>query len=42
MIVLSLMALMAFYVITYPAYKISQVAKAFMGFCYAGIMMSYI
>lgn len=42
MIVLSLMALMAFYVITYPAYKIAQVAKAFLGFCYAGIMMSYL
>ncbi len=42
MIVLSLMALMAFYVITYPTYKISTVAKAFMSVCYAGIMMSYL
>ncbi|SFG09334.1 phosphatidate cytidylyltransferase [Oribacterium sp. WCC10] len=42
MIVLSLMALMAFYVITYPTYKISTVAKAFMCVCYAGIMMSYL
>lgn len=42
MVVLSLMALMAFYVITYPTYKISTVAKAFMCVCYAGIMMSYL
>ncbi len=42
MVVLSLMALMAFYVITYPTYKISAVAKAFMCVCYAGIMMSYL
>ncbi|WP_242839364.1 phosphatidate cytidylyltransferase [Oribacterium sp. P6A1] len=42
MVVLSLMALMAFYVISYPTYKISAVAKAFMSVCYAGIMMSYL
>lgn len=42
MIILSLMALMAFYVFTYPNYKISSVAAAFMCICYAGIMMSYL
>lgn len=42
MIILSLMALMTFYVITYPTYKISSVAAAFMCICYAGIMMSYL
>ena len=42
MVVLSLMALMSFFVITYPTYKITAVAKAFMCVCYAGIMMSYL
>ena len=42
MTILSLMALMTFYVITYPAYKISVIAKAFMCVCYAGIMLSYL
>lgn len=41
-IIVSLMALMAFYVITYPAYKISMVAKAFMCVVYAGVMTSYL
>lgn len=42
MTILSLMALMTFYVITYPAYKIFVIAKAFMCVCYAGIMLSYL
>lgn len=42
MVILSLMSLMAFYVFTYPAYKISLVAKAFMCVVYAGVMMSYL
>ncbi len=42
MILLSLMALMAFYVCTYPAYKISVIAKSFMTVVYGGVMMSYL
>ncbi len=42
MVILSLMALLAFYVITYPAYKISVIAKAFMTVVYGGVMMSYL
>ena len=42
MVIASLMALMAFYVITYPEYRIDMVAKAFMGVVYTGVMMSYL
>lgn len=40
MIVASLMLLLSFYVITFPEYKVSMVAKAFMGVVYLGVMMS--
>lgn len=42
MITLSLMAMFSFYVITYPEYKASHVAKAYLVVVYAGIMLSYL
>lgn len=42
MIIASLMALLTFYVITFPEYKVSVVAKAFMGVVYVGVMLSYL
>lgn len=42
MVIMSLMALMSFYVFTYPCYKIDDVAKAYMTVCYAGIMFSFL
>ncbi|MGP1588712.1 MAG: phosphatidate cytidylyltransferase [Oribacterium sp.] len=42
MSVLSLMGMFAFYVITYPEYKVDHVAKAFLSVVYAGIMLSYL
>lgn len=42
MMILSLMALMTFYVLTYPAYKISDIAVAFMCVVYAGMMLSFL
>lgn len=42
MIILSLMILLAFYVITYPTYQIKTVSETFMCVVYAGIMMSYL
>lgn len=40
MIVASLMLLLSFYVLTFPEYKVSVVAKAFMGVVYVGVMLS--
>ncbi len=41
-LIISLIVMMAVYVVTFPEYRIEDVTSTFFGFCYVSVMLSYI